>query len=177
HSRRRLAVVGMTLVALLGGGSVGAGYLAQRDDNTPTPGNPRIGAVPMVTSPSVTASTNGPGGFSPVVCDRMPAANAPRTPQPGAKRDVNGWGLVSGLSYFTHPAGFHLGVPDGWTYEKVGTTWCFHDPDNIRILSFDPARNPKLDAGGACRTEEARLLKAKALPGYQKIGIEEVPLL
>src|SRR4029453_2525261 len=99
------------------------------------------------------------------------------TPQPGAKRDVNGWVLVSGFSYFTDPAGFHLGVPDGWTYEKVGTTWCFHDPDNIRILSFDPARNPKRDAVGACRTEEARLLKAKALPGYQKIGIEEVPLL
>jgi len=121
--------------------------------------------------------STGPGGFSPLVCDRKPAADAPCTPQQGAKREVNGWKLLDGFSYFSDSTGFHIGVPDNWTYEKVGTTWCFREPGGGRTMSFDASRNPKGDPVVACRNEEKRLLGAAALPGYQKIGIEPVPMV
>ena len=174
RSRSRSIAAGITLVALLAGGGIVASQLSQRDDD---PNGAPIGAAPIVSSPSHAPSGGGPGGFSPLVCDREPSKDAPRTPRPRAKRQVNGWNLLPGFSYFADPAGFHIAVPDGWTYEKVGTTWCFHDPGGVRIMSFDPERNPKGNPVVACRNEEKRLLDAKALPGYQKIGIDAVPML
>jgi hypothetical protein len=163
--RRRRVVAGAVAAAVLAGGGI-TGYLLSRDD-TPD----RSAAAPVTPSGSAAA----PGGFSPIVCDRPPAADAPRTPQPGARREINGWQLLSGYSYFAD-AGFHIGVPDGWTYERIGTTFCFRDPANIRILSVDPARKPSGDPVQACRTEAQRLVAAGALPGYQQIGIARVPL-
>jgi eukaryotic-like serine/threonine-protein kinase len=166
--RVRLAVAGVLLVALLAGAGLAAGYLSRHDDGPPGPSivTPTGSAAPVLA------------GFSPVVCDRDPAPNAPRTPQPGAKTSVNGWGLLSGFSYFADPAGFHIGVPDGWTYETFDSTICFRDPDNVRILSIDYGRDPKGDPVAACRTEETRLVKAGALPEYKVVGrIERVPLL
>jgi tRNA A-37 threonylcarbamoyl transferase component Bud32 len=165
--RRYRVAAGALAAAVLAGGGL-TGYLVQRDRK---PDRNVVGEI--VTSAPAPAVA---GGFSPVACDRRPAADAPRTPQPGAKREVNGWELLSGYSYFAD-AGFHLGVPDGWTYERVGTTFCFRDPDNIRILSVDPARAPSGDPVRACRTEADRLVRAGALPEYQQIGIAEVPLL
>jgi tRNA A-37 threonylcarbamoyl transferase component Bud32 len=165
RSRRRV-VAGAVAAAVLAGGLTG--YLLTRDE---APERAAVGTA-SASGPSAAA----PGGFSPVVCDRPPAADAPRTPQPGAKREINGWQLLSGYSYFTD-AGFHIGVPDGWTYERIGTTFCFRDPANIRILSVDPARKPSGDPVQACRTEAQRLVQAGALPGYQQIGIDRVPLL
>ncbi|MCA2215270.1 serine/threonine-protein kinase [Jidongwangia harbinensis] len=164
--RRYRVAAGALAAAVLAGGGV-TGYLVQRDRK---PDRNVVGEI--VTSAPAPAA----GGFSPVACDRQPPADAPRTPQPGAKREVNGWELLSGYSYFA-AAGFHLGVPDGWTYEQVGSTFCFRDPDNIRILSVDPARTPSGDPVRACRTEADRLVRAGALPEYQQIGIDEVPLL
>ena len=175
--RRRLLVVGILLVALLAGVGLAAGYLRQRDAGRDAPaaapvlsGTP---AAPAVTSNSAAAALTG---FSPVVCDHEPPANAPRTPQQGAARSVNGWELLSGYSYFADPNGFHLGVPDGWTIERIGTTVCFRDPDNVRILSIDYGRNPKGDPVAACQREANRLVRAGALPKYQKLGIDRVPM-
>jgi hypothetical protein len=73
-------------------------------------------------------------------------------------------------------SGFRVGVPDGWTYEKVGTTVCFRDPDNIRFLSVDPERNPAGDPIKACTTEAARLVRSGAMPNYQLIRLDRSPL-
>jgi tRNA A-37 threonylcarbamoyl transferase component Bud32 len=163
----RIAVAALAAAAVLAGGGL-TGYLMQRDE----PGRGSVGEMANGTTAPPPAPA---GGFSPVACDRPPAPDAPRTPQPGAKREANGWRLLSGYSYFTADE-FHLGVPDGWTYEKVGTTYCFRDPGNIRILSVDPARAPAGNPIQACRTEATRLVRAGALPGYQQIGITRVPL-
>ncbi len=171
-SRSRLVtvLVALVLLALLAGG--GTAYLMQRDDGTPSPG-------PIATGGPAT-SGNGPaaavGGFSPIVCDRQPGAAAQRTPQPGAKKTLGDWSLVSGFSYFTDTSGFHVGVPDGWKYERIGTTVCFWDPGNIRILSIDSGRNPKGDPVKACQAEAERLVRAGALPGYEQIDIVRAPL-
>jgi hypothetical protein len=172
RSRLATVLVGLLVLALLAGG-VGATYLMQRGDETPQ------SAGPSATGSSSTAGNAGAGavgGFSPIVCDREPAANAQKTPQPGAKQTMGDWTLISGFSYFTDTSGFNVGVPDGWRYERVGTTVCFWDPGNIRILSIDSGRNPKGDPVKACRTEAKRLVEAGALPGYEQIDIVRAPL-
>ena len=68
-------------------------------------------------------------------------------------------------------------MPDGWKYERVGTTVCFWDPGNIRILSIDSGRNPKGDPVKACAGRgQAGWSQAGALPGYGQIGIVRAPL-
>jgi hypothetical protein len=69
-------------------------------------------------------------------------------------------------------------VPDGWSYQRIGTTYCFRDPDDgDRVLSLDVGRNPAGDPVKACRTEAARLERTGALPGYKLVTIEAKPLL
>ena len=160
-------LVRVLIVAVLcAAGGVG-GYLAQRHDwprsvGPMWPGDP-------ATGPS---RVPGPGGFSPLACAGPAPADAPRTPQPDAPRSMKGWDLLSGYSAFTDVSGFQLAVPDGWTYERVGTTLCFRDPENVRILSLDNSRDPDGDPVQACLKEEERLRKKGALPGYQKISLE-----
>jgi hypothetical protein len=165
---------------LLAGIGIAAGYLRQGDDRRDAPGAAPILPGTPATPSAAASATAAPAaaGFSPVVCDREPPANAARTPQRGAARDVNGWALAPGYSYWADPNGFHIGVPDGWTVERIGTTVCFRDPDNVRILSLDYGRNPKGDPVAACRNEAARLLGAGVLRNYQQVGeIEPVKLL
>jgi hypothetical protein len=167
-SRPRLVAAGLVLVAALGGGGILAGYLIQRTD------------APVASVPSVTPSP-APAivvvGFSPSLCGGAAPSSAPVLPQRGAARGVNGWELLPGWSYFTDGTGLHLPVPDGWSYQKIGTMYCFRDPVGDRVLSLDTGRNPAGDPVKACRTEAARLVKAGALPGYQQILIETRPLL
>jgi hypothetical protein len=73
-------------------------------------------------------------------------------------------------------SGFRVGVPDGWTYEKVGTTICFRDANDITFLSVDPARTPAGDPVKACRTEAARLIRAGQLPQYKLIDLSRTSL-
>jgi tRNA A-37 threonylcarbamoyl transferase component Bud32 len=175
RQRARLAVAGGAVVALLA--VAGAGYATWQgphdDDSQALPG--------ASTGSSVAAGTDtggqGAGGFSPSVCGDPPGADLPRTPQPGAARSVNGWQLLDGYSYFNAPPVFHIAVPDGWTYEKIGTTFCFRDPGGVRFLSVDPDRNPAGDPVKACQNEAKRLIAEGELPGYKQVGIERVPLL
>jgi len=171
RSRSRLAVAGVVTVALLGGAGVAAG-LALRDDERPDP--PPAAASPQVVTSSGTGG--GASGFSPVNCLSPPSAGLRRTPQSGAEKARNGWALYDGWSYFALDD-FHIAVPDGWTYERVGTTLCFRDPSNLRILSIDASRNPKGDPVKACRDEVARLKDANALPKYREYTIRRVPSL
>ena len=67
-----------------------------------------------------------------------------------------------------------MAVPDGWTYRKVGTTWCFKDPDGVRLLTVDPARTAGADPVAACLAEERKLTGAGLLPAYRKIEMEPV---
>jgi tRNA A-37 threonylcarbamoyl transferase component Bud32 len=170
--RPALVVAGLALVAVLGVGGILGGYLVrQRDD---------AGAVqpPVAASSTTPAGRAGmvAAGFSPAVCNGSAPA-APRLPQKGAARGVSGLELIRGWSYFTDGTGFHMPVPDGWTWQRVGTTYCFRDPVGDRVLSLDTGRNPAGDPVKACQTEETRLVGQGALPGYQRIRIAPKPLL
>lgn len=164
--------VGLTIVALLGGGAIVAGYLVQRTD-VPV-GLPSV-SLPMSPSPSFVVA-----GFSPALCSARTAGagSAPtvRMPQKDAARGVGGWSLLSGWSYFSDGSGFHLAVPDDWTYRKFGSLYCFSEPSGSRVLSLDTERNPTADPVGACRAEASRLVKAGALADYAEISIEPRPL-
>jgi tRNA A-37 threonylcarbamoyl transferase component Bud32 len=164
----RLAVLGVAVIVLLavGGASV-AVWKGHGDD--------RSGAMAAVQSSS-SAAIPAAANFSPSVCGTPAPAGLPSTPQPGAARSVNGWALYADYSYFTGPSGFHLAVPDGWTYQAIGTTLCFRDPTGTRYLSIDPARNPAGDPLKACRAEAKKLVDAAALPAYKLVGLSKVPL-
>jgi tRNA A-37 threonylcarbamoyl transferase component Bud32 len=172
HHRPKLVVALLSLVAMLGVGGILLGYLVKHGDS----GNRATPAVPLglsaTSSPAMVAA-----GFSPATCGGTAPVNAPLLPQRSAARGVNGWQLTGGWSYFTDGTGFHVPVPDGWTWQKVGAVYCFRDPSGGRVLSLDTARNPAGDPVKACTTEEARLVAAGALPGYQRISIEAKPLL
>jgi hypothetical protein len=173
RSRYRLAIAGVLLVALLGGGGVVVGWLAQRGEGS--------GALP--TPSASTADTGGSaagvGGFSPSTCDRPIGESTRRTPLPGAVRigPHNGLQALPGWSYHRDDSGFVVAVPNGWAYERVGTTVCFSDPRGVRVLSVDTGRKPTADPVTACRQEAQRLAKIGALPGYAEVGIARVPYL
>ena len=159
----RLVVAGAAVVALV---AAGAGYLIWQGDRDS--GGTRAAPVP------VTDSTTG--NFSPAACGGTPPTGLPSTPQPGAARGVNGWDLIGGYSYFADPSGFHMAVPDGWTYQRIGSIICFRDPVNVRFLSVDTARNPGGDPVKACRSEAGKLVAAGELPAYRQVGIDKAPL-
>jgi hypothetical protein len=165
-----LVAAGLAVVAVVGVGGIVAGFLIQRAD-VPV-AHPSASAVAPAPAPSLVAV-----GFSPALCDGPAPSAAPRLPQKSAARGVNGWALIPGWSYFADGSGFHIPVPDGWTYQRIGTMYCFRDTLGDRVLSLDTARNPAGDPVKACKTEAARLVKAGALPGYQQISIETRPLL
>jgi serine/threonine protein kinase len=178
-TRFSLVVAALTAVAVLGAAGIVAGYLIQRDDNHPAPM-----VLPGVASSrfssaqaSAPTSTKAVGGFSPAACRGATSTDAPETPQKNASRGVNGWVLYDGWSYFTDGTGFHMPVPDHWTYQKVGTTYCFRDPDGGRLMTLDVGRKPSADPMQACRKEAARLMSAGALPAYHLIQLEPRPLL
>jgi serine/threonine protein kinase len=160
-----LIAVGLAGVVLIGAG----GYVLHRAEDVPIA---RPSSAPAAASPSFVTV-----GFSPAVCSSPAPSSAPRLPQKGAATGVNGWRLLPGWSYFADGTGFHIPVPDGWTYAKFGTMYCFRDTEGDRVLSLDTARNPAGDPVKACRTEASRLVAAGALPGYREISIETRPLL
>jgi eukaryotic-like serine/threonine-protein kinase len=168
RSRARLAVAGTVAALLAVGGAGDVVWQHRHDRETP--------ALPVISAP---AARSGPDRdtFSPSVCGTSPAPGLPRTPQRGAARGVNGWVLLDDYTYFADRSRFHVAVPDGWTYEWIGTTLCFRDPANIRFLSVDPERDPAGDPVKACRAEAKRLRDEGELPHYQEIGVEPVPLL
>jgi tRNA A-37 threonylcarbamoyl transferase component Bud32 len=176
QSRYRLALAGVLLVALLAGGGVVLGWLVQRD------GTPNASPVPSSSAPASVDSGGtaaGIGGFSPSSCDRQAGAGLRRTPLPGAFQVAthNGLAALPGWSYHRDISGFVVAVPDGWTYERVGTTVCFADPRGVRVLSIDTARRPTADPVVACRREAQRLARIGALPRYAELGITRVPYL
>jgi serine/threonine protein kinase len=165
----RLAVLGVAMIGLLAVGGAGlAVWQGQGDDQVGAP----------AASPAGNATSAAPAvvNFSPSVCGTPAPADLPSTPQPGAARGTGTFALYAGYSYFTGPTGFHLAVPDGWTYQTIGTTICFRDSTGGRYLSIDPARNPAGDPVKACRAEAKTLADAGALPAYELIGISKVPL-
>ncbi len=132
--------------------------------------------VPAATAlPSPVPSSGaggGGGGFTPVACLAEAPPGLPKTPKRGADRLRNGWALYSGWSYFAQDD-FRIAVPDGWTYETIGTTVCFRDPGSPRVLSIDASRNPKGDPVKACREEATRLRELGRLPGYREYRLDE----
>ena len=181
-SRSTAAVAGLTLIAVLGVGGILAGYLVQRGDGRSAGLTPAVEVSSATPSPppglATAAVGAAAGGFSPAVCSGPASRSAPTAPQKNAARGFDGFALLAGWSYFTDGSGLHLPVPDGWRYQKIGTTYCFRDPDDgDRVLSLDFGRNPTGDPVKACRTESARLQRAGALPDYQLIAIEARPLL
>jgi eukaryotic-like serine/threonine-protein kinase len=175
-SRPTVVAAVLIAVAILGASGIVAGYLVQRDDDHPSPmlmpGTPTHSVAPVTASRAPLT-----GGFSPVACSGPSPSNASQTPQRNASRGVNGWVLYDGWSYFTDGTGFHMPVPDHWTYQKVGTTYCFRDPDGGRVMTLDVGRKASGDPVQACKKEAARLVSAGALPDYHLISLEARPLL
>jgi tRNA A-37 threonylcarbamoyl transferase component Bud32 len=168
--RRRLVVAAL-IVAVLAGAGVVTGLVLRDDDRPPAqPG--ALGATPAVLTSS--GSGGSSGGFSPVNCASPAPAGLPRTPIAGAERLRRGMALYPGWSYFSD-AGFHLGVPDGWTYQTIGTTICFREPGGRRILSIDPDRSPQGDPVQACRKEVDRLRATGELKNYTELRIDPAP--
>jgi hypothetical protein len=95
----------------------------------------------------------------------------------GSARGVSGWNLQAGWSYFSDGSGFHIAVPNGWTYQRIGTTYCFRGPRNARTITLDTARDPAADPATEARAEEGRHATSGALPGYALVGVSQVPLL
>jgi serine/threonine protein kinase len=173
-SRFPLVAAILTAVVVLGAAGIVTGYLVQRNDDRPSP---RVFPGVAAASSAPPSRTVAVGGFSPAACDGTTSSDAPETPQKGASRGVNGWALYAGWSYFTDGTGFHMPVPDDWTYQKAGTTYCFRDPDGGRLMTLDVGRKPSGDPLQACRKEAARLVSAGALPGYHQVSLEPRPLL
>jgi hypothetical protein len=92
----------------------------------------------------------------------------------GAEKLRNGMALYPGWSYFSD-AGYNIGVPDGWTYQTIGTTICFREPGGRRILSIDPDRSPQGDPVQACRKEVTRLRATGDLQNYTELRIDPAP--
>ncbi|WP_407651396.1 serine/threonine-protein kinase [Actinoplanes sandaracinus] len=142
----------------------------------PSPESP-YGTAPSTAPSSATSPGVESSGFAPALCESPPRAGLPVTPLKGAPRGVNGWKLQPGWSYFDDGAGFHIAVPDGWTHQRVGGTYCFRSPGNARVMSLHTGRDPAVDPLTASRAEEQRLATSGDLPGYALIGIASVPLL
>ena len=110
-------------------------------------------------------------GFTPVSCEQTPPPQLPRTPQDGASEYVKGFRLLPSWHEYVDVTGFRIGVPDGWTYQRIGTTVCFRDPDNLRFLSVDPDRNPAGNPIKACTTEAQRLVGSGKMPKYELVSL------
>ncbi|WP_067504997.1 serine/threonine-protein kinase [Actinoplanes sp. TFC3] len=149
--------------------AVAGAFLLHAKDNAPPVAQPSA-------SPALSSFSASPGGFTPINCLGTTTADLPKTPQRNAEKLRGNWALYPGWSYFSQ-GGFHIAVPDGWTYEKIGTTLCFRDPASPRVLSVDASRNPRGDPVKACREEVSRLRTVGALPAYKQYGINRVPAL
>ncbi|GGN53238.1 hypothetical protein GCM10010112_01890 [Actinoplanes lobatus] len=151
---------------------------AQASQVSPTePSGSPAPAKPSTVVPSTAASSPQRRAFVSALCDTSPPTGLPATPRKGATRGVNGWTLPSGWSYFTDGSGFHIAVPDDWTYQRIGTTYCFRNPRNSRVLSLDTGQDPAVDPVQALQAEEGRLAGPGGLPGYTRAGLEAVALL
>jgi eukaryotic-like serine/threonine-protein kinase len=173
---RPLALVAALVAVVLLGGAAITGYLMSRDDrptaSETTPGGEAAGVAESPSMPAAAPTT----GFTQAVCaGPMPAA-APTAPQPGAAREASGIALPDGWSFYAVD-GFHLPVPDGWQVLRVGTTYCFRDTSDDRVLVLDTGRKITADPVQACLKEEARLRSSGALPGYHRLSIAKKPLL
>jgi eukaryotic-like serine/threonine-protein kinase len=185
--RTRLVIAGLLATVLVVGGLLGARLIARENSapqvvKSPAPSLSVSSSLSRASpsraspSPSVPASPLT-AGFSPVVCDVRPPSRVPVAPKKDAARGVNGWELQTGWSYFTDGTGFHLPVPDGWSYQRIGTTYCFRDPRGARVLSLDVARPAGTDPQEGCRAEERRLRRSGRVRGYTSITISPVDLL
>jgi serine/threonine protein kinase len=168
HARSVLIAIGLAGAVLIAAG----GYILHRTDVPVARPTPTASIAPSAPRAILTVA-----GFSPASCSGAAPSTAVRLPQLGAATGVNGWSLALGWSYFDDGSGFHIPVPDGWTYTRSGSMYCFRDPEGYRVLSLDTARNPAGDPLVACRNEATRLVAAGALPGYSQIAIEKRTLL
>jgi serine/threonine protein kinase len=177
--RRAVIVAALTAMAILGAGGIVAAYLVGRDDPATRVALPAgtSAAAPAPSAAASAAAGSSPGGFTPAACNGPVPSQAPRTPQKGASREVAGYSIYPGWSYFTDGTGFHLPVPDRWSYQKFGTTYCFHDPSGERMMILDVGRRPTADPVAACRQEAKRVAATHVLPGYKLVTLESRPLL
>jgi hypothetical protein len=167
------ALVALVLVLLLAGGLLVTSWVIWQREPDRRPAAPGLAPASSAVATTATAPATG---FTPVACTRPPGPSLPHTPQPGAARRAKGFDLLPSWSEYMDSTGFKVAVPDGWSYERIGTTVCFRDPGNVRFLAVDPARKPSADPVRACDTEATRLIRAGDLPQYQRISLDRAPL-
>jgi eukaryotic-like serine/threonine-protein kinase len=177
RSRTGAVLAGILVVVLLAGVGLAVTWIVrQRADDRQSAQSD--GGRPGLTAPSAAPSVNAVGtvtSFSAASCMSPPSPDAPKTPQKGAKNFTGPFALFESWHLYVDPTGYRVAVPDGWTYQKVGTTMCFRDPYGGRFLSVDPNRNPAGDPVVACRTEATRMVKAGDLPSYKQVSLTRLP--
>ncbi len=174
RSRTGAVLAGVLVVVLLAGIGLAVTWIVQqRADDRQSAQTDTIRPAPT-PSPALTAPANSIGAvasFSAASCMASPSPKAPKIPQRGAKSATKTFDLPGSWHYYTDPAGYTVAVPDGWTYEAVGSTMCFRDPYGGRFLSINPDRAPAGDPVVACRTEAERMVRAGDLPQYREVAI------
>jgi tRNA A-37 threonylcarbamoyl transferase component Bud32 len=169
RSRPWPVLAGALIVVLLAGAAIFANWMVQRRDDADR-------RQALLVPASAGATTPASTGFTPVACQQPVGPRLPRTPQKGAATSSRGFKLLDSWHEYADRSGFRIGVPDGWTYERVGTTLCFRDPANVRFMSVDPDRDPAGDPVKACTNEAGRLVAAGDMRGYRQVGLERAAM-
>jgi eukaryotic-like serine/threonine-protein kinase len=172
RSRSGVMLAAVLVVTLLAGIGLAVTWVVQQRNDRQAAQSSGAGG-PGASSASASASALGRvTTFSAAACMAQASANAPKTPQPGAKSTINGIALFPSWHLYTDRTGFQLAAPDGWTYERVGTTVCIRDPLGGRFLSVDPNRNPAGNPVTACQAEAMRMIKSGDLPQYKELALQ-----
>jgi hypothetical protein len=121
------------------------------------PGEPRPGeTAPHETRPDeTTAGETGPDA-------------TPVTAAAGGKSSVP---LPAGWIWHGDPAGFALGLPEGWNRSVAGTAVCFSDPVGGRAFTVDTAAPVTRQPLRYWQTAEKTARTDGTLPGYDRVSM------
>ncbi|MGC4758925.1 protein kinase domain-containing protein [Micromonospora trifolii] len=156
-----VGLLGVVAVVVTATGAVIGGWRGQDSPPAAEPGGVAAGVV----EPTATAPPAHPCLDDAASSDAEPLRE-PSTPLPYA--------LPKGWAWHQDPAGFLLGVPQGWTRHTEGVLVCFRDPAEVRAIAVDPAATASSVPSKRWQAAERDALTSGALAGYQKISIGPV---
>jgi hypothetical protein len=158
RSRRPLAAVGITALAVIAVAATVAGLVLSSGPSRHQNAPPAAGARPTTHAGSGTNSSQPPASPS-----GSPTAG------PGAGRGD----LPAGWHRFTNSTGFSIGVPHGWLISHVGHYVYVRDPDNGGIfLLIDQSDSPKPDPLADWQQQAAA--RESSYPDYHLLRLEAV---
>jgi hypothetical protein len=151
--RRWLLLVGAVLATL----AITAGMVLYQV-RAATPADPVA-----IILPPLRAATSG-----------VPACPSPSGPVPAPERE-HGYALLAGWVWYDDPSGYSVAVPAGWSYGREGSMACFHESarEGGRVLAVAGLPPAEDDLVHYWTEQEAGLVAAGRLPGYERIAITE----